>query len=1177
MLFLVMSLTFSFGVTLATADEGTGEGDNTLTVEAVGWSGDVNGAKTNGVANINEADRVEFQIWFSEAIDSGNPTNMLERPEGLSIEAAASALRYIEVNGKTLQMIFDEITAVSKSNVIQDGLLGLHVQGSSHNLQFNFKKNITSAANGKYASLGTDCYFITEEASPYKITKDNVITVKAGFTAMGKTVKEDISFVFNPAGDNNGTWIKDTAEEVNVTSVTSEDKADEVAITVAFDKPINKETVNHMARDNEGTVAAVNGQEKLDHIKANGLRDSVLNKLVVGGKTIKERIDLNKNTPNVEDYDGKLDVHVKGGTDGNKMEIHIKKGVDGSITLEDGMTVTFLGGFRSDLGKFSKDMTIVYNPPVLAGQGGTWVKDTDTELSIKSITSEDKTNAAENEIAITVEFNGPINKETVNHMARENEGTVVAVNGQEKLDNIKANGLRNSVLNKLAVGGSTIYQLMQQNKVDPPEGGDVAGSVDVHVKGGADGNKLEIHIKVGYSGSVALEDGLTVAFLKGFRSDLAKVSEDVVWTYSDGLWAQEGAIIVREELNVTGVTSEEKTNENSYAISLHFGQAINSQPVNGIARENEGSVNILNGGDASKLAQIKANGLRESVWNYVEVNGKTIKEMIEQNKTGNPSGDWDGQLDVHLRETNLLSIEVKLDAPAAIDQSKMTVKVKAGFHTDLVTVSEDISYSFIKGAWYKAGEEPPEQKEVGIVGISHKVGDNDIEITVEFTGAINKERAIHMARENEGTVAAVNSQAVLDHLKATGLRDSVRDLVAVNGKTIKEIIAANQANAEEGADWDGRLDVHIEMKDEVAKIMRIVLKKADGWADFNNDVTVTVKGGFHSDMAIVSEDLTYTYNAANKVWLAPGEKVPAFEAVKLVGVDAPDMKDSAANFNVEFVLRFDEDIDNRQHTYISMEPGFVSSFVGSKNDYSESEIVSFTKFGIFESMAKNILLNGKSVQDMMEQSGWEFPQWPNVAVVHVAQGGTGNNTLRLVIGGQYVNGDKTTHNPFQITDLNQNFVITVKAGLRTPLGQEVKEDISFIYDPNTKQWYAGDSVEDIPVNVTVTFKDGDTVLDTKSCLKGQTITAGIQRKEGYTFDGWYTDAALTQEWDSSKAIEADMTVYAKFTKNDAPVVTPPEKDTGCCSAVTGTVAVIACLALGGLVAVFATKKRRDEE
>ena len=40
-------------------------------------------------------------------------------------------------------------------------------------------------------------------------------------------------------------------------------------------------------------------------------------------------------------------------------------------------------------------------------------------------------------------------------------------------------------------------------------------------------------------------------------------------------------------------------------------------------------------------------------------------------------------------------------------------------------------------------------------------------------------------------------------------------------------------------------------------------------------------------------------------------------------------------------------------------------------------------------------------------------------------------------------------------------------------------------------------------------------------------------REGYTFAGWYTDEACTEAYDFSAAVTADMTLYAKWTKNAA--------------------------------------------
>lgn len=40
-------------------------------------------------------------------------------------------------------------------------------------------------------------------------------------------------------------------------------------------------------------------------------------------------------------------------------------------------------------------------------------------------------------------------------------------------------------------------------------------------------------------------------------------------------------------------------------------------------------------------------------------------------------------------------------------------------------------------------------------------------------------------------------------------------------------------------------------------------------------------------------------------------------------------------------------------------------------------------------------------------------------------------------------------------------------------------------------------------------------------------------REGYTFAGWYTDAACTKAYDFATAVTSDMTLYAKWTKNEA--------------------------------------------
>ena len=77
---------------------------------------------------------------------------------------------------------------------------------------------------------------------------------------------------------------------------------------------------------------------------------------------------------------------------------------------------------------------------------------------------------------------------------------------------------------------------------------------------------------------------------------------------------------------------------------------------------------------------------------------------------------------------------------------------------------------------------------------------------------------------------------------------------------------------------------------------------------------------------------------------------------------------------------------------------------------------------------------------------------------------------------------------------------------------------------------------------TVTFEsNGGTAIATQTVTEGECATEpDTPTKEGYTFEGWYTDSKLRQAYDFSSAVTEDITLYAKwvltckvtFFKND---------------------------------------------
>lgn len=69
---------------------------------------------------------------------------------------------------------------------------------------------------------------------------------------------------------------------------------------------------------------------------------------------------------------------------------------------------------------------------------------------------------------------------------------------------------------------------------------------------------------------------------------------------------------------------------------------------------------------------------------------------------------------------------------------------------------------------------------------------------------------------------------------------------------------------------------------------------------------------------------------------------------------------------------------------------------------------------------------------------------------------------------------------------------------------------------------------------TVAFNsNGGSACDTKfvATADGKLVKPTDPTRDGYTFGGWYTDEACTQAYDFSTPVTADLTLYAKWTKN----------------------------------------------
>ena len=103
------------------------------------------------------------------------------------------------------------------------------------------------------------------------------------------------------------------------------------------------------------------------------------------------------------------------------------------------------------------------------------------------------------------------------------------------------------------------------------------------------------------------------------------------------------------------------------------------------------------------------------------------------------------------------------------------------------------------------------------------------------------------------------------------------------------------------------------------------------------------------------------------------------------------------------------------------------------------------------------------------------------------------------------------------------------AGLTTPFdfaNETINADI-ILY----AKW---DENPPAPTSYTVTFNtNGGSAVSPQTITAGEHVTKPADpTKNGYTFDGWYKDAGLTETFDfATETINADTTIYAKWTQN----------------------------------------------
>ena len=97
----------------------------------------------------------------------------------------------------------------------------------------------------------------------------------------------------------------------------------------------------------------------------------------------------------------------------------------------------------------------------------------------------------------------------------------------------------------------------------------------------------------------------------------------------------------------------------------------------------------------------------------------------------------------------------------------------------------------------------------------------------------------------------------------------------------------------------------------------------------------------------------------------------------------------------------------------------------------------------------------------------------------------------------------------------------------SPIACDSKGNLYYINDSGTLfKLNAG-------MKVSFSTGEGSKVDFQTTAANGSVTKPADPTREGYTFAGWYTDAACTKTYDFATAVTSDLTLYAKWTKNEA--------------------------------------------
>lgn len=193
----------------------------------------------------------------------------------------------------------------------------------------------------------------------------------------------------------------------------------------------------------------------------------------------------------------------------------------------------------------------------------------------------------------------------------------------------------------------------------------------------------------------------------------------------------------------------------------------------------------------------------------------------------------------------------------------------------------------------------------------------------------------------------------------------------------------------------------------------------------------------------------------------------------------------------------------------------------------ETSTVALNEFLDVSRIAKQVksayILGGTYVMPESIVESTEDALWKWAKVTFNANAGSSVDSQTIWDGGK-VDTTKTTTTREGYTFANWSTSPNQVGGEVNLSTYKVKESVALY-----AKWQSADGSETYNVRFN---SNGGSDIPAQTVIKGKTATEPTSvARNGYTLDGWYTDAALTEAYDFSSEVTGDVTLYAKWSEN----------------------------------------------